>query len=348
MEPVAAGRVLSDEEMAALLAKAADFGGVPRGPMPAVLDTDFIRTGLHVQLTKGTPPKSVQGAQDGSVRLFMEYDTLVETDRKLPKFADQFDVSPNELRRVLNQDWLPHIEVVRLPPRFREVDPRALAVRDGDPGDYPAAALAALLSPCLLLTHNYRHFGALGVRTRGQSVDGVMAVVAIKIGEVRLEAAIWVPTVPFRAAGAATRWATDKIGPVAWVLLGLAAVGGIWWYFQQPQERRDQIKTVAGKIGSAFMDEYTSAAANVHQARLQLRASMVPKPEQRTPVSAIVRELALSSESLSAAQLAELLDPTVRPPVDKLRAFLRDHQDGVFKQVRRGGFVLGTHYGLTD
>lgn len=96
------------------------------------------------------------------------------------------------------------------------------------------------------------------------------------------------------------------------------------------------------------MDEYTSAAANVHQARLQLRASMVPKPEQRTPVSAIVRELALSSESLSAAQLAELLDPTVRPPVDKLRAFLRDHQDGVFKQVRRGGFVLGTHYGLTD
>jgi hypothetical protein len=95
---------------------------------------------------------------------------------------------------------------------------------------------------------------------------------------------------------------------VAWVLLGLAAVGGIWWYFQQPQERRDQIKTVAGKIGSAFMDEYTSAAANVHQARLQLRASMVPKPEQRTPVSAIVRELALSSESLSAAQLAELLE----------------------------------------
>ncbi len=62
--------------------------------------------------------------------------------------------------------------------------------------DFPAAALAALLSPCLLLTHNYKHFGALGVRTRGQGLDGVMAVVAINIGEVQLQAVIWVPALP--------------------------------------------------------------------------------------------------------------------------------------------------------
>jgi len=61
------------------------------------------------------------------------------------------------------------------------------------------------------------------------------------------------------------------------------------------------------------MKEYSKAADDIHQARMQLRAYMVPSPEDRTPTSAILRELALSAESLSAAQLAELLDPSVRP-----------------------------------
>jgi hypothetical protein len=89
------------------------------GPLPAVLDTDFIRTGLHDQLSKGTPPKSVRSVQDGSLRLFMEYDTLAETGRKLPKFADQLGVSAEEPRRTPNEDWLPNIDVVRLPPQRR-------------------------------------------------------------------------------------------------------------------------------------------------------------------------------------------------------------------------------------
>ena len=77
-----------------------------------------------------------------------------------------------------------------------------------------------------------------------------------------------------------------------------------------------------------------------------LRACVVPSPQQRTPVSAIMRELALSPESLSAQQLADLLDPSVRPSVADLRAFLRAHDATVFAQVRRGGFVLGSHYEL--
>jgi len=52
----------------------------------------------------------------------------------------------------------------------------------------------------------------------------------------------------------------------------------------------------------------------------------VPRPENRTPVSAIMRELALSPESLSAAQVAELLDPKVRRlAVADIRAFLSLH-----------------------
>jgi len=242
-----------------MLAEATDLSSLdPRHrPLPAVLDTDFIRTGLHAQLSKGMPPRSIRTARGGSLRLFMEYDTLLETNERLPKFADQLGASVPELRRILNEDWLPHIDVVQLPAGLRELDPRALRVRDGDGvrlgdvDDFPAAALAALLSPCLLLTHNYKHFGALGVQTRMQGVDGVMAVLAINIGEVQLQAVIFIPSLPFRVVGVAMEWATEKIGPLAWVILGAGVAGGIVWYCKQPPERRDQINKVAGDIATA-------------------------------------------------------------------------------------------------
>jgi predicted nucleic acid-binding protein len=340
-------RVLSPEELNALLADAADFRALDprRGPLPAVVDTGFIRTGLQDQLKKGKVPASVWSAQDGDLRLFMEYDTLVETQEKLPKFAGQLGVTVSELRRILNQDWLPNIEVIRLPPGLRELDSRALLVRDRDTDDFPAAALATLLSPCLLLTRD-KDFAALGVRTETQGRDGVLAVIAIKVGDVQLQAALAVPALPFRIAGATMSWATEKIGNYAWVILGLVVAGGAYWYLKQPPERRETIKKAAASIGTYVMNEYNVAAGDVYQARLTLRASMVPKPQDRTPVSAIIRELALSSESLSAAQLAELLDPTVRPSVADIRAFLRAYDNTVFKQVRRGGFVLGVHYQL--
>lgn len=131
-----------------------------------------------------------------------EYDTLIETWEKLPKFASQLSVAEADLRRVLNQDWLPHIDVVKLPASLRQVDPRALQVRDLDAADFPAAALATLLSPCLLLTHNYKHFGALGVRTRTQGRDGVMAMMAINIGEMQVRAIVLIPAGPVMAARA--------------------------------------------------------------------------------------------------------------------------------------------------
>lgn len=107
--------------------------------------------------------------------------------------------------------------------------------------DFPAAALAALLSPCLLLTHNYKHFGALGVRTRMQGVDSVMAVLAINIGGSSCRRSSS-SRLPFRVVGAAMEWATEKIGPLAWVILGVGVAGGIVWYCKQPPERRPAMR----------------------------------------------------------------------------------------------------------
>jgi hypothetical protein len=345
---VTAQRVLTEEDLSALIADAMDASwlDLSRRPLPAVLDTDFVRTGLHYQLRNGIPPRSVRTAQRGSLRLFMEYDTLTETEARLPKFADQLGVPVADLRRVLNEDWLPHVDVVKLPASLRRADPRALQVRDRDIGDFPAGALAALLSPCLLLTCNYKHFGALGVRTRSQAVDGVMAVAAINIGEMQVQVIVMIPAAPTMAAGAVVKWASDRFGPVAWVILGVLIGGGFYWYRKQPPERRERVKQVAGEIGTHLMEEYGTAADRVNRARMLLRACVVPSPQQRTTVSAIMRELALSPESLSAQQLADLLDPSARPSVADLRAFLRAHDTTVFAQVRRGGFVLGSHYQL--
>lgn len=54
----------------------------------------------------------------------------------------------------------------------------------------------------------------------------------------------------------------------------------------------------------------------------------------------------MSDDSLSAQQIAGLLDESVRPSVASLRAFLRDKDRTLVYEVRRGGFVLGTHYRL--
>jgi hypothetical protein len=130
------------------------------------------------------------------------------------------------------------------------------------------------------------------------------------------------------------------------VILGLVVAGGAYWYSKQLPERRDNIKRVVASIGTHVMNEYGAVADEVYQARVQLRACMVPKPQDRTSVSAIMRELALAPESLSAAQLAPLVDLRLRPSVADLRAFLRAHDNAVFQQVRRGGFVLGAQYEL--
>src|SRR5579862_2170912 len=55
--PGGSQHVLSPEQVNALIADASELGALdPRcGPLPAVLDTDFIRTGLHNQLRVGAP-----------------------------------------------------------------------------------------------------------------------------------------------------------------------------------------------------------------------------------------------------------------------------------------------------
>jgi len=69
------------------------------------VDTDFVGTGLHT--SSQTARGSVRTARQGGLRLFMEYDTLVETaDGCRGRGPDGRPVA--ELRSVLTEDWLPN------------------------------------------------------------------------------------------------------------------------------------------------------------------------------------------------------------------------------------------------
>jgi hypothetical protein len=307
---------------------------------PFVIDTSYVRNGLKYQLTNNRVPASIADAQSGHIRLFMDVETLAETWLRLDRFATQFEV-PVETLQSMFEDWRPAVSVVRVPDALRSLDPRAVAVRDLDPDDYPAAALAALLSPCVLLTTNTRHFAPLGVRERSQGADAIVAAFNLRVGETQLQAVTMVPAAPVYAVGAATKWAYEKIGPAAWVALALVAAGGVMLYRKQTPERQEAIRRVVFDVAKVLADEYARASQVVVQSQETLGELAVPGPSVRSPESAVLRHLARSPVSMSAQQLSDVLRDGTVIPVESLRHFLHAHAATMFDEVRRGGFVLG-------
>lgn len=323
-------------------------GELRGGPIPAVLDTSCVRTALKRQLITGEPPASLHAAQDGQIRFFMERATLEETWTRLARFAEQFGCPVAQLQRLFADEWLPVIRVVSLPDRLRALDRRATAVQGLDPDDYPAAALAALLSPCILLTHNTRDFAPLDVREWTQGVDAVVAALDVRVGETRVQVVTMVPLAPVYAVGAGVKWAYEKIGPAALLILAAVSLGGIYIYRRQPEERRQSIRTAAGGAGKLLMEQYTAASEAVQKAQDQLCGCVVPAPEKRTAPGAVFRLLAMSDDSMSAQQIYDVLDESVRPPLQPLRQWLHGNKAGLFREVRRGSFALGSQFGLSQ
>jgi hypothetical protein len=319
-----------------------------RQRIPVVLDTSCVRNGLHYQLAQGRVPATLHLAESGKARLFMEKETLIETWERLPRFADQMGVPVSQLRSLFGDHWLPLISVVSLSDGLRKLDPRGAAVLARDPDDYPAAALAALLSPCILLTRNHRDFAPLGVRTPTQGVDAILAVIEVRAGETQLQAVAFVPAAPALAVGGVTKWAADRIGPAAYLILAVLVVGGIYLYRKQPEERKETIRNFAVESGKFLMEQANQAMATVNNAEGQLGACLVPGPENPAPVSAVLRHLALADSSMSAQQLCDVLDDSVRPTVANLRAFLHGSKPNLVREARRGSFMLGNPYHVTS
>jgi len=126
----------------------------------------------------------------------------------------------------------------------------------------------------------------------------------------------------------------------------LIFVAGIYTYKKQADERKARIKQTSATIGNALLKAAEAASAQIQQAEEQLSALAIPGPERRTGAAAVIRELAKSTESLSAQQLFErMTSPPL--PVTEIRALFYS-QPHTFVRVRRGGFTLGQRgYWLT-
>ena len=330
-----------------VLHRAAILAEVGQDPIPSVLDTSYVRTGLQYQLKEGRPPRTISAAREGRTRIFMEKETLDECWQRMEKFSVQLGVPVVLLRRMFAAEWLPHIRVVSLPDNVRGLDERAIAVREFDPDDYPAAALAALLSPCILLTANYRDFAPLGVTRPRQGVDAVFAAIGVTVGERNLQTIAVIPVAPAYAVGAVIKWAYDKIGPLALLIVAGVVVGAVVLYRGQPEERRQAIRRIAASAGNAFLEQYTEAQQAVTVARDQLAEYLVPPPNHRSVPSAVIRMLATAAESLSAQQLYEQLPSEVQTATVPLRQWMHANKPLLFSEFRRGSFRLGNRYSIT-
>lgn len=335
--------IASDDMSSAVL-----FAALRGRPTVAVLDTSCVRTGLGQQVNNERKPASLTTAQDGTIRLFMEKATLEETLEKLPLFADQLKVPPNDLRRMFATDWLPNLRVVDLPPELRQLDSRAAAVRDLDPDDYPAACLAALLSPCILLTHNHKDFRPLGIEDPQQGVNAVLEAINMKVADQEFQAHATITVAPVMGIGAGIRWAIERKSPVVWGAAAVLVLAGVITFQQQPPDRKKTITDSAIRFGRFVLTESERTSSSAMRARQLLGAYVVPPPEEDAPLATVLSAVAGSREPMSAQRLYEELEGVERLAVTDLRAFLHQNKDAVFQEVRRGTFVLGQTYVVAD
>ncbi|MDG7000095.1 MAG: hypothetical protein JRN15_13390 [Nitrososphaerota archaeon] len=318
----------------------------------AVLDTSHVRTGLHYQLKNGRPPAMIGLAETGAIGLFMELETLTETVEKLPKFANQlakdFTVDENILKEVLKEDWLPHIRVVRLPEDLRELDSRAVKVRDLDSEDFPTAALASILSPCILLTGNSQHFYPLGVTDFDH---GRKAIIAVGDGESNR---IMLSTIETGTGLAITtpvevgKWLYKKSGYKGLLIASGLILAALYFYRKQPQSKRETALYYLNQTFQFTYHMWTQAEAMITNAEARLEALSVPPPQQRSQLADVIRTLALAPDSMSAQAIHNTLAGQKRPKVVEIRKFLHDNKNGLFWEIRRGSFVVGRYYTIPD
>lgn len=306
-------------------------------PLLAVLDTSFVFTALQSQLrNSGAPPLSLRAAQQGGIRLFIAGETLTETFDKLDEFADALGTTCQRLEAFLIEDWAPSITVVDVAGVAPEG--RAALVAERDASDRPAAVLAALLSPCILLAHD-RDFEPLGIPGRGEPVLAVQATLVVNDTTVRVQAVVMTPALPVAGVVGGVRWIGNRTGLPPLLVGAALAGGGYLLYTRMAPERRATARQVLADVGTMFLEEAVRAYGEQQQALSALEGLVVPLERPRTVKAVVLRELARADEPLSAQQLWERLDPMTRPALTAVRATLRAHWAA--ELVGRGIWMLG-------
>lgn len=238
-------------------------------------------------------------------------------------------------------NWLPCIRVVDLSEQLRQLDKKALDVKRLDPDDYPTAALAAILSPSILLTHNFKDFSPLGTREWRRGINGIAAVSDIVLGQRNLLAIASIPSGLVVVIISTLKSIAAHSNPTLLIFAVVLLLVIVAVYRRQTPDRNESIHLLSNDILCFLLEQSSEAIKEISYGNKPLDSYMVGKSAYVTTEAAVLRLLALTSEPLSAQQIGELLDKSVRPRLQSLRAFLHANKNRVFEETRRGRFMLG-------
>src|SRR5581483_11683694 len=120
---------------------------------------------------------------------------------------------------------------------------RAQAVVDRDPTDRPAATLATLLAPCLLLAtdKDFESLVPIEPWSPGEPPSAVIAVSATLVVNdttLHVKAMVMVPVLPVAGVVGGVRWLGDRLGVSPWLLAAAMVGGGAFLYHRLDPQRR--------------------------------------------------------------------------------------------------------------
>lgn len=291
-------------------------------PCQFVLDTEFFYSAFQYELDQGRCPLSLREAMKGSIRLYMASATMAELrEKKILEFSNDLSVPPEVLSQLLRrwEDWITEVDI----PAEHE-DPRIVAVSQRDPSDRPAAVLASILAPCMLVT-NDKDFQAYGVDNSIRHVIIFEAAVELSWALVEMHAILKLPELPLRGAIMGVGWAAErlKVSPMV-IIAGISLLGFIA-YRAVSDESRTTIKTTTKSIAKNYADGLNRAQAAERLARTSLQQRVVVPAANRSREDNIIRALALIDYPISAQELWGKLQSGNRPSVNRVREVLRTH-----------------------
>jgi hypothetical protein len=306
-------------------------------PCQFVIDTEFFYSAFQYELLEGRSPLSLREAMNGSIRLYMASSTMLELkEKKIDEFAIGLRASPSDLSEML-QRWQSWITQVDVPAEHR--DPRIAAVSERDPSDRPAAILASMLAPCILVT-NDKDFQAYGVNNSISHVIVFKAAVELSWASVEMHAILQLPELPLRAATVGVGWVAERFKVSPLVVIATIALLGFAAYRVVSDETRSSLKTMAKSVATSYVNNVQRVQVAERLARACLEQRVVVPAAVQSREDRIIRELAKLNEPISAQRLWETLQPIDRPGVASVREILRSHPSAT--PCGRGTWTFGS------